>query len=229
MFNKFLFHFRINLYLGKTGMKITPTSIRREMNDFLPHINFLKMSSDYFITHVLTTEIFTTQESLSILRKMNEIEDEFTPEFIVKAQENMSLCEEDRPIHSVMLIKFPQCNTSFFYNNMDDTFSDKIIILKVSENVFITSIKLRSNCFTGSWKIHLASRDEKEIGVSSNDYSPWIFDRPVQLVADRSYMCRIEGRGRRAKHRVVDYESFTDGINFTGIAINCPIVIFYLT
>nr|XP_045621881.1 BTB/POZ domain-containing protein 1-like [Procambarus clarkii] len=56
------------------GTNCTPSDLRQEMNDFLPLVRFLTMTTDEFVENVVPTEVFTLEETCAILRNMKHIE-----------------------------------------------------------------------------------------------------------------------------------------------------------
>ncbi|KAB7498004.1 BTB/POZ domain-containing protein 2 [Armadillidium nasatum] len=200
--------------------------IREEMKVFFPYINFLLMNSDYFITNVMKTCVLTPEESLAILNCIiKQTSKNKLPSFVSKSKKERFFRDCSLVNYSVILNRFSQCNLSFIYNHSREVYSDRIIVFRVSEDILISSIKLKTDCYTGSWKMNIMNFEERELGVSSNTHSPYNFENLVPISANTCYVCVMKGRGKRSKHCIVDYEATIGEINFYGIAIACNITI----
>ncbi|RXG57084.1 BTB/POZ domain-containing protein 2 [Armadillidium vulgare] len=226
---KDLFNF-IYIWAKMQVKKRTPIAgsdeIREEMKDFFPYINFLLMNSDYFITNVMKTCVLTPEESLAILNCIiKQTNKSKLPSFVSKTKKERFIRDSSLMNYSVILNRFSQCNMSFIYNHRHEIYSDRIIVFRVSEDILISSIKLKPECYTGSWKMNIMNFEEKELGVSSNTHSPYNFENLVPISANKCYVCVMKGRGKRSKHSVLDYEATIGEVTFYGIAIACNIII----
>ncbi|KAK8737927.1 hypothetical protein OTU49_004306 [Cherax quadricarinatus] len=73
--------------LGLRNTGCTPSELRREIEDFLPYLRFLTMSTDEFVENVVPTEIFSPEEICAILRNIKNVKGSPVPKACANTRE----------------------------------------------------------------------------------------------------------------------------------------------
>ncbi|CAL4220975.1 unnamed protein product, partial [Meganyctiphanes norvegica] len=226
--------FLIYLYGGRgqlEGQSAMSTELRKEIEEFLPKIRFLTMSTNEFVDHVMSCNILTMEENEAILKNIRQLPNIPVPPIC-------SPCQERRyPFDESLLVTWKIFSSSLIdqsdpeFNRFDvpNKFVEKTITwltnVKVNKPLHLRKIEAKFNGLTPP-SVVVKGKDGQMVQCAVFVDGAAKFSKPFALEPDNIYSFCSSFYGF---YNTKTYESVTEGLNCIKgeICSNCSAV-FYL-
>ncbi|XP_047469799.1 kelch-like ECH-associated protein 1 [Penaeus chinensis] len=212
--------------IDRRGALFSEAALRREIEPLLPHIRFLSMSTDEFVSHIMPSGVLTSDESTAILLAIKESGSLHELPFIC------SNIKEKREIFDKSLIKrlpLPDMTEGGIISHTY-SYEDHVLIanLKSSKTIHLHRVEYKALRIS-SMIATVRDPAKQVVGVYTSEGPTGVFERVIALHPGMlcSVTVSVVGRKKSALHR---FTCNHDGVVFDGERMTLcesPIILHY--
>nr|XP_045600629.1 uncharacterized protein LOC123759563 [Procambarus clarkii] len=198
-----------------TGEEPTGRNLRKMVDEFLPCVRFLSMTTDEFVEHVLPSGVLSSDESVAILMNIKDIPNVPMPRFATSVNKS----KKNRLKSASLLI----CEHHY-------TSNDQEILrdFKVPTTIYLTQLTAPGVTSVKETAVKILSA-AKTVNEGRWQGIGCKFDYPVKLEAGACYSVVVEGAYGPCAGCECSVASNLDGMEFTGKTLGLtPVFLEYM-
>lgn len=190
------------------------TTLRAEVEEFLPFVRFLAMSTDEFVEHVLPTRILTSDEAVALLMNIKDI-----PNVPLPTIASCGCTEKRNKVRSSSVL-FCQHHCT---RHDQEVLSD----FRTSKTICLTQVCVPAVMIDRETIVQVTS-PTRVVGQGTWQGIACKFNKPIKLIAGTSYCMVVQLAYGPCSGCHCNIVSEHDGILFSGKTLaSCPVFLDY--
>lgn len=198
------------------GEEPSDKTLRNVVDEFLLHVRFLNMTTDEFVEHVMSCGILTSEESVSLLLNIKNIDDVPLPWFAMSSARD---ARKNRQKSADLMF----CQDHYIVNEQEI-----LREFKVSMSVYMSQMTAPGVTSVKDSVVKILSSSRETVGMGRWRGIGCKFDHPVKLSAGETYSVVVEQAYGSCAGCQCQVSSEHDGIHFSGKTLGLtPVFIEY--
>ncbi|XP_042218263.1 BTB/POZ domain-containing protein 6-A-like [Homarus americanus] len=196
-------------------------NLRQEIEDFLPMVRFLAMTTDEFVEHVMPANVLTLEESSAILMNIKEVRDVPLPAICCHIREKR-LCFHDSLLRKITLNtlhNFPRSKKSARGSIFVHSSHEQILIMnmKTVGTIQLGKVECKAiNPSSGSATVSVKDGGGNVIKSATSEGLLVTFEEPVTILPDAPHTLTVCMEGHWPRGEMGDFMAQEEEVKLDG-------------